>query len=339
MLDRRAELGFYTMNENGTLVNYSGRGADQYQTDVLAAKAAEFIRRSESSDAQPFFVFVGVSAPHAPPVVATRHENEFGALTAPRPASFNEDDVSDKPGWVQRTRQLTSDQIDEIDEEYTDRLRTMLAVDEAIERLVRTLEETGELANTYLIFSSDNGIFQGEHRQTGKSAPYDEAIRVPLIVRGPGVPAGQSLDHLVANIDLAPTLLTLARAPIPDSVEGRSLHTLLGSSPPATTSWRRELLIEYLGSAGGAEVSDGPVFRAQDLRALAVRGMPDYFALRTETHTYVEYNNTEKEMYDLRADGAQLDNLMQLGGDPAVVAQLAARLGQLKGCRGAACRQ
>jgi N-acetylglucosamine-6-sulfatase len=339
MLDRRAEMGFYTMNENGVIANYRGREPDSYQTDVLAAKAVDFIRRAESNDLQPFFLFVGVSAPHAPPVVATRHEGEFGRLEVPKPSSFNEDDVSDKPGWVQRTQQLTSDQIDEIDEEYTDRQRTMLAVDEAIERLVRTLEETGEIANTYVIFSSDNGIFQGEHRQTGKSAAYDEAIRVPLIVRGPGVPAGRSLDHLVANIDLAPTFLTLARAPIPDMVEGRSLDGLFGASPPATTAWRRELLIEYLGSSGGAEESLGPVFRAQDLRAMMVRGMPDYYALRTETHTYVEYNNTEKEMYDLRSDGQQLDNLMQLGGDPAVVAQLAARLAQLKGCRGAACRQ
>jgi len=338
MLDRRAELGFYTLNENGTIVNYSGRDPDNYQTDVLAAKAADFIRRAESNDAQPFFLFVGVSAPHLPPAPATRHEGEFGRLEAPRPSSFNEDDVRDKPGWVQRTRQLTTDEIEEIDDEYTDRQRTMLAVDEAIERLVRTLEETGELANTYVIFTSDNGIFQGEHRQTGKSAAYDEAIRVPLIVRGPGVPPNRSLDHLVGNIDLAPTFLALARAPIPDTVEGRSLDALFGATPPATTAWRRELLIEYLGASGGSE-STGPVFRAQDLRAMMVRSMPDYHALRTETHTYVEYVNVEKEMYDLRTDGQQLDNLMQLGGDPTLAATLSSRLGVLKGCRGAACRQ
>ena len=338
LLDRRAELGFYTLNENGTIVNYRGREPDNYQTDVLAAKAVDFIRRAESNDAQPFFLYLAVSAPHLPPVPATRHEGEFGHLEVPKPSSFNEDDVSDKPGYVQRTRQLTTEQIEDIDEEYTDRQRTMLAVDEAIERLVQTLQDTGELANTYIIFTSDNGIFQGEHRQTGKSAAYDEAIRVPLIIRGPGVPANRSLDHLVANIDLAPTFLTWARAPIPDTVEGRSLDTLLGASPPATTAWRRELLIEYLGGSGGAETV-GPVVRADELRALSVRGMPDYYALRTETHTYVEYVNGEKEMYDLVHDGQELDNLFVFGGDTTLAPALSTRLGVLRACRGAACRQ
>jgi arylsulfatase A-like enzyme len=340
MLDRRAELAFYTLNENGTLVVYRGREPDQYQTDVLAAKAVDFIRRAETSDAQPFFLFLATSPPHLPPVPAARHAGEFGRLEAPKPSSFNEDDVRDKPGFVQRTRQLTTEEIEEIDEEYTDRQRTLLALDEAIERVVLALQDTGELNNTYVIFTSDNGIFQGEHRQTGKTAAYDEAIRVPLIVRGPGVPANRSLDHLVGNVDLAPTFLALARAQTPDTVEGRSLVPLLGSSPPAQSSWRRELLIEYLGGGGGTE-SIGPVIRADALRALAasVRGMPDYSALRTETHTYVEYVNAEKEMYDLARDGQQLDNLMQLGGDPTLAAQLSSRLAAIRNCRGAACRQ
>jgi arylsulfatase A-like enzyme len=340
LLDRRAELAFYTLNENGNIVNYRGREPDQYQTDVLAAKAVSFIRQAESNDAQPFFLFLSTSPPHLPPVPAARHAGEFGRLEVPKPSSFNEDDVRDKPGYVQRTRQLTTEEIEDIDEEYTERQRTLLSLDEAIERVVQTLQDTGELGNTYVIFTSDNGIFQGEHRQTGKSAAYDEAIRVPLIIRGPGVPANRSLDHLVGNIDLAPTFLSLARAPIPDTVEGRSLEPLLGASPPATSAWRRELLIEYLGGSGGGE-SLGPVVRAEALRAYAqaVRGMPDYSALRTETHTYVEYVSGEKEMYDLARDGQQLDNLMQLGGDPVLAQTLSTRLGQVRNCRGAACRQ
>jgi N-acetylglucosamine-6-sulfatase len=340
LLDRRAELAFYTLNENGNIVNYRGREPDQYQTDVLAAKAVDFIRRAESNDSQPFFLFLATSPPHLPPVPAARHAGEFGRLEAPRPSSHNEDDVRDKPGYVQRTRQLTTEEIEEIDEEYTDRQRTLLALDDAIERVIQTLQDTGELGNTYVIFTSDNGIFQGEHRQTGKSAPYDEAIRVPLIVRGPGVPAGRSLDHIVGNIDLAPTFLTLARATIPETVEGRSLVPLLGNSPPAISTWRQDLLIEYLGGSGGGE-SLGPVVRADALRAYAaaVRGMPDFSALRTGTHTYVEYVNEEKELYDLTRDGQQLDNLMQLGGDPALAAQLASRLAAVRNCRGAACRQ
>jgi hypothetical protein len=131
-----------------------------------------------------------------------------------------------------------------------------------------------------------------------------------------------------------------ARACIPETVDGRSLDTLLGATPPPTSAWRRELLVEYLGSGGGGE-SVGPVLRAEDLRALAamVRGMPDYHGLRTETHTYIEYVSDEKELYDLARDGQQLDNLMQLGGDPQLASTLAARLATLRNCRGTACRQ
>lgn len=338
MLDRRAELELYTLNENGTLHEYRGNQPDGYQTDVLATRATDFIRRAESNDAQPFFLYVGVSAPHVPARPAARHDGVLGRLQLPKGASFNEDDVSDKPGYVQRTRQFTTEQIEQMDEDYTDRQLTLLAVDDLVENIVRTLDQAGELANTFIVFTSDNGIFQGEHRQTGKSAAYDEAIRVTMIVRGPGVPAGRTMDHLVANIDLAPTFLALARAPEQAGVEGRSLLPLFSASPPASSAWRRELVIEYLGGSGGAESEEG-VVRAQGSQAQLVRGLPDYSALRTETQTYVEYVNDEKEFYDLVRDGQQLDNLMQLGGDPALVAQLHARLATLRNCHGAACRQ
>jgi N-acetylglucosamine-6-sulfatase len=338
MLDRRAELAIYTMNEQGSLRNYRGNEPDGYQTDVIATKAADFIRRSESNDTQPFFLYVGVSAPHVPAEPAARHEGALGRLTLPKGASFNEDDVSDKPGFVQRTRQFTSEQIEDMDADYTERQRTLLAVDDLVEGLVTALDQTGELANTFIVFTSDNGIFQGEHRQTGKSAAYDEAIRVTMIIRGPGVPIGRSLDQIVSNIDLAPTFLELARVPERTDVDGRSLVPLFAATPPTGAAWRRDLVIEYLGGSGGAESEDG-IVRAEGLQTQLVRGMPDYNALRTETHTYVEYVSDEKELYDLVRDGQQLDNLMQRGGDPALAAQLATRLSAIKNCRGAACRQ
>jgi len=339
MLDRRAELELYTINENGTLRLFRGNEPDGYQTDVFSSRAADFIRRAESNDAQPFFLYVGIEAPHVPAEPAARHENALPGLQVPKNESFNEDDVSDKPGYVQRTRQLTTEQIDGIDEDYTGRQLTLLAADDLVENLVRTLDQTGELANTLIVFTSDNGIFQGEHRQTGKSAPYDEAIRVTMIVRGPGVPAGRSMDQLVANIDLAPTFLELARAGAQATIEGKSLLPLFSAAPPTGAAWRRELLIEYLGGSGGAESEDG-IVRAEGLQTELVRGMPDYSGLRTETSTYVEYVTEEKEFYDLVHDGLQLDNLITRGqSDPVLIAQLSSRLGALKNCHGAACRQ
>jgi arylsulfatase A-like enzyme len=339
MLDRRAELEIYTINDQGTLRDYRGNAPGGYQTDVLSARAADFIRRAEGNDAQPFFLYVGIEAPHVPAEPAERHENALPPLQVPKGASFNEDDVSDKPGYVQRTRQLTTEQIEGIDEDYTGRQLTLLAADDLVENIVKTLDQTGELANTFIVFTSDNGIFQGEHRQTGKSAPYDEAIRVTMIVRGPGVPAGRSMDQLVANIDLAPTFLALARAPEQSTIDGKSLLPLFSASPPTGSAWRSNLLIEYLGGSGGAESEDG-IVRADGLQTSLVRGMPDYQGLRTETSTYVEYVTQEKEFYDLVHDGLQLDNLITRGqSDPALISQLASRLAALKACHGAACRQ
>ncbi len=335
--DRRAELSFYTLNDNGVIRTFAGSDPANYQTDVLLTRAVDFIRRAEANDDQPFFMFLGVAAPHVPAVPADRYDGAFGDLTAPRTGAFNEDDTSDKPAWLRRVKLLTESDIDRIDTEYTDRQRSLQAVDEAIGKIYEALEATQETGNTYVIFTSDNGIMQGQHRLKGKDVPYEESIRVPLLVRGPGVPAGRSTDLLVTNLDLAPTLATLGRATVPDSVDGRSLDGVLGSNPPSSANWRKDVLIEFLAAdGGGSESSQGGPVRAQSLSA---RGMPDYAALRTETQTYVEYSTAETELYDLRSDGDQAQNLTTTGGaDPAVLATLKARLAAIKACKGAGCR-
>src|SRR5262249_13886235 len=160
-----------------------------------------FIKRAETNDAQPFFLWIGVAAPHVPAIPSDKYDGGLGGLVAPRTPGFNEEDVSDKPRFLRQTPQLTDKDVDQIDQEYRDRQLTLMSVDDLIQNLVQTLDQTGELANTYILFTSDNGIFQGQHRLKGKSAAYEEAIRVPLIVRGPGVPPGTRSDLLVTNID------------------------------------------------------------------------------------------------------------------------------------------
>src|SRR5262245_18948759 len=110
------------------------------------------------------------------------------------------------PPWVQHRPLLTPARINALDALYRKRLQSMLAVEETVEAIITTLRQTGQLDNTYLFFSSDNGFHLGQHRlPAGKNTEFEEDLHVPMIVRGPGVPRGRDLDHLALNIDVAPT--------------------------------------------------------------------------------------------------------------------------------------
>ena len=179
----------YTLNENGSLVGY-GNQPEDYLTDVLSRKATRFVKQA-GDGRQPFFLVVATYAPHQPATPAPRHADAFGGVSAPRPSSYNEEDVSDKPAWIQAKPLLNRRQQLQMDNLYRKRLQSMLAVKELVEELLKTLRESGQLDNSYVFFASDNGFHLGEHRlHAGKLTAYEEDIRVPLYVRGPGVPAG-----------------------------------------------------------------------------------------------------------------------------------------------------
>ena len=213
-----------------------------HSNDVFADKASDFIRRSSVNPA-PFFVVVGTAAPHAPPDVAARYQNSFVDTPLPRPLNFDEQDVSDKPEWVRSYTTLSPAEIDDMQTLYRERLRSMLSVEDLLEQTIATLRETGELGNTYIVFTSDNGFHLGEHRlPRGKRTSYEEDIGVPLMVRGPGVSAGTTRQQLVINNDLAPTMANLAGIPTPGFVDGSSFAPLLTGSPPPP--WRSAFLEE-----------------------------------------------------------------------------------------------
>ncbi len=177
----------YRLNENGTLVDY-GSAPEDYLQDVLTARAASFITRTLASG-EPFFVYFGSFSPHTPSTPAPRHTSLFTDTLAPRPPSFNEPDVSDKPLGIQTLPLLTPEEIEQIDAQYRLWLQAMQAVDETIASFVDTLQATGQLTNTYILFTSDNGYHMGQHRLApGKYMGYEEDIRAPLFVRGPQVP-------------------------------------------------------------------------------------------------------------------------------------------------------
>ena len=256
----------YTVNDNGTLISY-GNTAQDYITDVLASEAVEWISTTLSlSPTVPLFALVSVYAPHSPANPAPRHQSMFPDAQVPRTPSFNEADMSDKPPHMQGLPLLTETDIQGIDALYRKRLQSMQAVDEMIGQLVATLQAQGQLENTYIVFTSDNGLHMGQHRLfPGKGRGYEEDIRIPLIVRGPGVPAGTIRDDLASFADLAPTFADIAGTVMPTAIDGRSLLPLLQNVALAS-SWRKAMFIEYYYAPGespdtamGGEPPDWPV--------------------------------------------------------------------------------
>jgi N-acetylglucosamine-6-sulfatase len=318
----------YSLNENGKLVRYGHRPRD-YQTDVLTRTALAALARP-AAQRKPFFLWLAYWAPHEgnprdrddPPRLLTpspapRHRDLMYAQTLPHPASFDEGDVSDKPLDIQGRRLVTQNDLLAMTENYQQRLESLLAVDEGVAQLLDALRAGGRLDNTVIVFTSDNGFLQGEHRiRDGKVYLYEPSIRVPLIVRGPGVPRDTTLRQLVANIDLAPTIAALAGAKPTRIVDGRSLVPLFVHP---RTHWARELLIER-----------GPGGRAAFGERL-------FTAIRTQRYLYAEYLTGERELYDLRRDP---DELQSRHGDPAyarVRDELARSLALLRDCAGATC--
>ncbi len=333
----------YSINENGEEVTY-GSEEEDFFTDVLSGQATDFVRRAAPEE-EPFFMYVAPTAPHGPATPAERHEGAFAQEEAPRPPSFNEEDVSDKPDAIGNADRISEEEASDIDDYYRQRLESMLAVDEMVASLVQELEAAGELDDTFIFFTSDNGWFNGEHRiASGKNRSYEESARVPLFVRGPGVPAGSNVERLALNTDFAPTFAELAGVSFP--ADGRSLAPLLRGENPR---WRSSVLLERLpaeeGDAEGSGKAKGKgkgknkdKTKAGGVPKGGAGGTPPFEAVRTETHKYVEYENGETELYDLEADPYEMDNIYD-SADPSLVEDLKARLDALRTCSEDGCRE
>ena len=198
----------------------------------------------------------------------------------------------------------------------------MMGVDDMVGNLVDTLRATGRLDDTYIFFSSDNGFHLGSHRMaTGKTTPFEETIKVPMVVRGPGVEPDSAVGAMGSTVDFGPTFAALAGARTPAFVEGRSLVPLLRGYEP--DRWRHNALIEFT--------------RPENRDSGAQTPVPAYTAIRTEEYTYVQYDTGEIQLYDLDADPDQLYNLASIA-DPGLLMRLRTRLLMLRACSGASCR-
>ncbi|MFO1337094.1 MAG: sulfatase [Burkholderiaceae bacterium] len=323
----------YSLNENGETVAYGHADAD-YMTDVLSARATGFIRRSAG---QPFFAYIATFAPHLPATPAPRHANAFPGIHVPHTPSFNEADVSDKPGWVRHLPLLSQAQIAEIDLAYRHRRQSLLAVDELVKSVMDTLQATGQLDNTYVFFASDNGFHQGQHRMPqGKMSGFEEDIRVPLSVLGPGVPAGRTVGEFSANVDFAGTFAELAGVAVPAWVDGRSLVPFLRGQTPA--AWRQAMLLAHRQVTVVPPFVDGNIEPPDPLEIAGV-AVTNFTGLRTaDGHTYIEYRTGEFELYDNLADPDQLKNRHAMAS-ARLKARLAAWLAALRNASGEALRQ
>jgi len=265
----------YRLNENGTIVRYGDAPSD-YSTSVLQEKAVRFVR-----DDGPFFLVYTPLAPHLPALPAPADTGTPVSPPEPSPPSFAERDVSDKPGApmapldVKKARTMRKDM-----------LRSLLGVDRSIEAIVKAIEAAGASEETYIVFTSDNGFLWGEHRITGKVWPYEESIRVPLVLHQPGAHSSRTLEEIALNIDIPATIAELAGVEPGLRQEGRSLVPLLRRTE---SPWRDAFVVEFLGFAPRT---------------------PPYVGVRTRRYLYVEYRNGWRELYDLRIDPFQLRNLL-----------------------------
>ncbi|HZJ29230.1 MAG TPA: sulfatase-like hydrolase/transferase, partial [Solirubrobacterales bacterium] len=232
-----------------------------HKTDEITRRAVDQIEIAAELPA-PIYMQLDYNAPHGdhqPPIGPEPTPRNYGRADRtpiPRGPAFNEADVSDKPSFIRdHAERFGGFEMRRIRVEYRKSLESLRDVDDGVRRIIATLRRTGELQNTYILFTSDNGFFRGEHRlDRAKFLPYEPAVRMPLLIRGPAIPPGIESEELSGNIDLAPTLLELARARPTYPMDGRSLAPFW-RDPERTT--RRPILLESFANATAVEDAPG----------------------------------------------------------------------------------
>jgi N-acetylglucosamine-6-sulfatase len=240
----------YNVSNQGVREAHGDDYTLDYFTDVLREEAVKFIQDSSGS---PMFMYIATPSPHRPATPAPQYDNKFLGQLAPRSPSYN-DNSKDKH-WIisDGTPVMTEEVIGLVDELYEMRLESLLSVQDLVQAVIQTLEKEQILNNTYIFYNSDHGYHLGQFKQQGeKRQPYDEDIRVPLIVRGPGIKPNSATQVLALNIDMAPTFLDLAGWPLPEDMDGQSLKSVLLGEEPQEASY--QFLVEYFGAGSSPGV-------------------------------------------------------------------------------------
>jgi arylsulfatase A-like enzyme len=308
----------------GHRVEHFGSRPSEYLTNVLSDKASGFIHGSVRAG-RPFLAEISTFATHAPDTPSPVDVDRYPNLKAPRGPAYGRA-VDHAPPWLRKIDPLTKDDRRNLDRAFRLRVLSALAVDRMIGRLEAEVKQLGVADNTYFIFNSDNGFHLGEHNlRGGKQTAFDTDVRVPLIVTGPGVPAGVTNSQLVQNIDLAPTFDELAGTPPLPTMDGRSLVAQFHGQRP--TDWRTAVLVEHHGPN---LVPSDP-----DYQTYPSGNPPSYEAIRTADYLYVEYVDGEREFYNLDRDPFEQRNAIG-SMSPRLHQRLRDTLHRMERCRGSA---
>ncbi|KAJ8381975.1 hypothetical protein SKAU_G00027530 [Synaphobranchus kaupii] len=346
-LERNSKYYNYTLSVNGKAQKHGQNYSEDYLTDVLANRSLEFLQYK--SNYRPFFMMVSTPAPHAPWTAAPQYEGRFADVKAPRDPNFNVHG-KDKHWLIRQAKTpMSNSSVQFLDDAYRKRWRTLLSVDDLVEKVVKKLEVRGELENTYIIFTSDNGYHTGQFSlPLDKRQLYEFDIRVPLLVRGPNISPNQKSQMLVTNVDLGPTILDIAGFDVNKTqMDGTSFLPLMNGKSQNVT-WRTDMLVEYEGES--LNISDPSC----PLLGPGVWGcFPDcvcedainntYACVRTLSSTanlqYCEFDDNEVfvEVYNLTADPFQLTNIAKTI-DQEVLEKMNHRLMMLQSCSGPSCR-
>ena len=271
----------YLLSVDGVPTQYGKNKTDDYSTKVFGDYATDFIKAS-AGDA-PFFMYFAPHAPHLPAIPYPGDGHAYDNYLY-RGRAYDEADVSDKPKYVQDNPPLegTPDQA-KMDRLNRRELETLIELDRVVQSIVQTLSDTGELSNTMIVFTTDNGFMWGEHRLSGKDKPYVESLLLPFVARWDGhLPAGATFDAVAGNADLTKTWVDLAGATPGHALEGVNMMPLL---------------------------TDGRSLYRQGILAEDANGtIPSWCELYNPTWEYTEYGNGEEEYYDLLRDPFQMDN-------------------------------
>lgn len=286
----------YSLTFDGRIRTF-GDAPQDYSTTVLGERAETFIRQREG----PLFVVFAPAAPHWPATPEPAYATAFSDLAPYRPPSFGGPEPG-KPQWMFEDDPLVPEYVDEL---RLDQYRSLLSVDDQVALLLDALADTGRLDTSLVIYTSDNGLQWGEHGWDKKETPYEEAVRVPFVVRDPVVTDPREDDAMVANVDIAPTIAEAAGVVPTPAAEGSSLLDRLAD--PATP-WRDAVRLEHMRGAN-------PV--------------PTFCGVRTDRYTYVRYVTGERELYDRSVDPYEMVNLAGMPEGAAVEAALGRRADDL----------
>ncbi len=312
-----------------------------YQTDVLTNIANQEVQATPRH--RPFYLQLDYTAPHGDfrrpsgPEPAPRHYDSFVGVPRPhgRAQGFNETDASDKPRFIRDAPYLTPTELHAYRVYYEKALESLRSIDEGIAQLIGTLGATNRLHNTYVIVTSDNGFFFGEHRLAGgKFLAYEPSTHLPFLIRGPGIKRGVRSGELAANIDIAPTILDLAGAKADRSLDGRSIVPFV-KRPRLRT--RRPLLFESFVEATDVETS-GASRTGRGAQASISSPPKDYEGIRLGPWKYIEWPTGEKELYNVAKDPYELHSRVREPNLFPIRNFLHRQLRRLEHCRGRHCR-